>query len=116
MSNGEHERRLERVETKIDRLSEALVSMARIEERVTTVLKQTDRFMDRLDKMEERLEIVELQSNLNKKSVTSTERLGWILITAGISTAFYFDSILKAFNKHQHSIPTKLLFLLSWQK
>ncbi len=89
MSNGEHERRLERVEIKIDRLSEALVSMARIEERVTTVLKQTDRFMDRLDKMEERLEIVELQSNLNKKSVTSTERVIWILLTAGISTAFY---------------------------
>ena len=63
--------------------------MARIEERVTTVLKQTDRFMDRLDKMEERLEIVELQSNLNKKSVTSTERVIWILVTAGISTAFY---------------------------
>ena len=89
MSNGEHERRLERVEIKIDRLSEARVSMARIEERVTTVLKQTDRFMDRLDKMEERLEIVELQSNLNKKSVTSTERVIWILVTAGISTAFY---------------------------
>ena len=89
MSNGEHERRLERVEIKIDRLSEALVSMARIEERVTTVLKQTDRIMDRLDKMEERLEIVELQSNLNKKSVTSTERVIWILVTAGISTAFY---------------------------
>ena len=89
MSTGEHERRLERVEIKIDRLSEALVSMARIEERVTTVLKQTDRCMDRLDKMEERLEIVELQSNLNKKSVTSTERVIWILVTAGISTAFY---------------------------
>ena len=89
MSNGEHERRLESVEIKIDRISEALVSMARIEERVTTVLKQTDRFMDRLDKMEERLEIVELQSNLNKKSVTSTERVIWILVTAGISTAFY---------------------------
>jgi predicted nuclease with TOPRIM domain len=89
MSEGEHERRLERVEGKIDRLSEALVSMARIEERVTTVLKQTDRFMDRLDKMEERLETVEMQSTLNKKSVTSTERMGWIVITAAISAAFF---------------------------
>jgi|TARA_R110000822_G_scaffold95790_1_gene218613 predicted nuclease with TOPRIM domain len=89
MSEGEHERRLERVESKIDRLSEALVSMARIEERVTTVLKQTDRFMDRLDKMEERLETVEMQSTLNKKSVTSTERMGWIVITAAISAAFF---------------------------
>ena len=49
MSNGEHERRLERVEMKIDRLGEALVTMARVEERVTTVLKQTDRFIVRLD-------------------------------------------------------------------
>ena len=89
MSEGEHERRLERVESKIDRLSEALVSMARIEERVTTVLKQTDRFMDRLDKMEEMLETVEMQSTLNKKSVTSTERMGWIVITAAISAAFF---------------------------
>jgi DNA integrity scanning protein DisA with diadenylate cyclase activity len=89
MSENEHERRLERVETKIDRLSEALVSMARIEERVTTVLKQTDRFMDRLDKMEERLEIVELQSNLNKKAVSNTERVGWVVLTAAVSTAFF---------------------------
>lgn len=90
MSQGEQERRLERVEMKIDRLSEALVSMARVEERVTTVLKQTDRFIDRLDRMEQRVEDVELQSSLNKKSVGNTERLGWILVTAVISTAFYF--------------------------
>ena len=90
MSNGEHERRLERVEMKIDRLGEALVTMARVEERVTTVLKQTDRFIVRLDSMERRMEDVEIQSSLNKKFVGGGERFLWILITAGITTVFFF--------------------------
>jgi|TARA_Y100000588_G_C14029820_1_gene828126 hypothetical protein len=90
MSNGEHERRLERVEMKIDRLGEALVTMARVEERVTTVLKQTDRFIVRLDSMERRMEDVEIQSSLNKKFVGGVERFLWILITAGITTVFFF--------------------------
>ena len=90
MSNGEHERRLERVEMKIDRLGEALVTMARVEERVTTVLKQTDRFIVRLDSMERRMEYVEIQSSLNKKFVGGVERFLWILITAGITTVFFF--------------------------
>ena len=90
MSNGAHERRLERVEMKIDRLGEALVTMARVEERVTTVLKQTDRFIVRLDSMERRMEDVEIQSSLNKKFVGGVERFLWILITAGITTVFFF--------------------------
>ena len=90
MSNGEHERRLERVEMKIDRLGEALVTMARVEERVTTVLKQTDRFIVRLDSMERIMEDVEIQSSLNKKFVGGVERFLWILITAGITTVFFF--------------------------
>ena len=90
MSNGEHERRLERVEMKIDRLGEALVTMARVEERVTTVLKQTDRFIVRLDSMERRMEAVEIQSSLNKKFVGGVERFLWILITAGITAVFFF--------------------------
>ena len=90
MSNGEHERRLERVEMKIDRLGEALVTMARVEERVTTVLKQTDRFIVRLDIMERRMEDVEIQSSLNKKFVGGVERFLWILITAGITAVFFF--------------------------
>ena len=64
--------------------------MARVEERVTTVLKQTDRFIVRLDSMERRMEDVEIQSSLNKKFVGGVERFLWILITAGITTVFFF--------------------------
>ena len=90
MSNGEQDRRLERVEMKIDRLSETLVTMARVEERLTTVLKQQERFIARQDNMVRRMEDVEIEININKKFVGGAELLTWILITASIAAAFYF--------------------------
>ena len=39
MTQAQNDRRLERVEEKLDKLAEAVVSIARIEERVNTVLK-----------------------------------------------------------------------------
>ena len=43
------EQRLEKIEEKLDRLADAVVSIARIEERVATVLRQNDRFFIRMD-------------------------------------------------------------------
>ena len=59
MTQAQNERRLERVEEKLDKLAEAVISIARIEERVNTVLKHNDRFFNRLDKLEVRVENVE---------------------------------------------------------
>ena len=59
MTQAQNERRLERVEEKLDKLAEAVVSIARIEERVNTVLKHHDRFFNRLDRLEARVETVE---------------------------------------------------------
>jgi len=82
--------RLEKIEHKIDRLSDAVVSIARIEERVATVLKQNDRFFTRMDKIEERLDIVENRSTLNSNSNRFVERFMWVLITAGLGLLIYF--------------------------
>ena len=56
--SSEVSNRLEKLETKIDRLSDAVIAIARIEERVTTVLKQNDRFIARMDRLEDRVETV----------------------------------------------------------
>jgi hypothetical protein len=45
------------------------------EERLTTVLKQQERFIARLDNMERRMEDVEIEININKKFVGGAERL-----------------------------------------
>ena len=92
MTQAQNERRLERVEEKLDKLAEAVVSIARIEERVNTVLKHHDRFFNRLDKLEARVEDVETKSVLNRNAISIAERFVWVLITSGISMVFYFGA------------------------
>jgi tetrahydromethanopterin S-methyltransferase subunit G len=82
-------KRLEKLEDKIDKLSEAVIAIARIEERVTTVLKQNDRFIARLDRLEDRVEIVEQTTKLNKKDVSNGERAFWIVFSAVIAAIMY---------------------------
>ena len=85
-----HEQRLEKIEEKLDRLADAVVSIARIEERVATVLRQNDRFFIRMDKIEQRLEDVESQSDVNSNTVRFIERFMWIVVAAGIGLLVYF--------------------------
>jgi tetrahydromethanopterin S-methyltransferase subunit G len=82
-------KRLEKLEDKIDKLSEAVIAIARIEERVTTVLKQNDRFIARLDRLEDRVEVVEQTTKLNKKDVSNGERAFWIVFSAVIAAIMY---------------------------
>lgn len=82
-------KRLEKLEDKIDKLSEAVIAIARIEERVTTVLKQNERFIARLDRLEDRVEIVEQTTKLNKKDVSNGERVFWIVFSAVIAAIMY---------------------------
>ena len=92
MTQAQSERRLERVEEKLDKLAEAVVSIARIEERVNTVLKHHDRFFNRLDRLEARVETVESKSMMNRNAISKAERFIWVVITSGISMLFYFGA------------------------
>jgi len=82
-------KRLEKLEDKIDKLSEAVIAIARIEERVTTVLKQNDRFIARLDRLEDRVELVEQTTKLNKKDLSNGERVFWIVFSAVLAAIMY---------------------------
>ena len=87
------EQRLEKIEIKLDRLADAVVSIARIEERVATVLKQNDRFFTRMDKIEQRLDDVEAQSDVNSNTGRFIERFMWIVVAAAIGLLVYFVRI-----------------------
>ena len=90
MTQETHSRRLEKIEDKLDKLTEAIVSIARIEERVATVLKNNDRFFVKLDKLESRLDVVETKPAKYQSSLAFTERFFWIIITAGIGLFAYY--------------------------
>lgn len=81
MENDEH--RLDRIEDKLDKLSEAVVCLARMEERLVTIFH-------RLDKIETRVENVETSSSGNKYTLRFIERIFWIVVSAGIATLFWY--------------------------
>lgn len=87
--NDSEYKRLEKIEDKIDKLSDAVISIARIEERVNTVLKQNERFFTRMDKLENRVETVEQKALVNKTGIGSIERFFWIIVSAVVAAIMY---------------------------
>lgn len=81
--------RLERIEEKLDKLSDTIADLARIEERILSVFKRLDRHEKRLDDQEDDLREISNDVLLNSKSVKGAERLMWIAISAGASLFVY---------------------------
>ena len=72
-----------RFENKLDKLSEAVVSLARMEERLITIF-------NRLEKIEQRVDDIELVSRTSKHTLRYMERVFWIVTSAGVATAFWY--------------------------
>ena len=75
------EQRLTRFEEKLDGINEALVSLARIEERVTTILKHNDRIHEQVQELDSRVDDLESQSAVQEFTLGRGERLFWIGMT-----------------------------------
>tara|TARA_R100000995_G_C3407364_1_gene87758 strand:- start:100 stop:384 length:285 start_codon:yes stop_codon:yes gene_type:complete len=81
--------RLERIEEKLDKLSDTVSDLARIEERMLSVFKRLDRHEKRLDDQEDDLKDLSSSVLLNSKTSSSIERLFWVIITATASVVVY---------------------------
>jgi hypothetical protein len=73
--------RIIRIEEKLDKVSEAIVSLARMEERMITLFKRMDTYDERHIKLEERMAKVEVTN----ASTAWVERFVW-LVLGGIVT------------------------------
>lgn len=78
------EDRLSRLEQKIDMLSEAVVSLARVEERLVTVFNRQSHIEAKVEAIDTKVDELS-QGMVSSKLV---ERLIWVIIVAGVSTAF----------------------------
>ena len=78
------DQRLVRIEEKLDKMSEAIVSLARMEERMITLFKRMDVYDDKQSQLEEKLQQVEVK----QASALWTERIVWAVVLAIISWAF----------------------------
>ena len=78
------EQRLTRFEQKLDGINEALVSLARIEERVTTILKHNDRIHEQVRELDSRIDDLEAQNAVQEFTLGKGERLFWLAMTVFI--------------------------------
>lgn len=79
------ENRLERMEKKLDEMSKAIISLARMEERMVTLFKRMDAYDDQQDKLFDRLAKVEKVSGADGVTLRFLERIFWIVVTAGVT-------------------------------
>jgi vacuolar-type H+-ATPase subunit I/STV1 len=93
--------RLNRIETKIDKLNDVLATVARIEEKIMSVEKDNEFVTQRLLKKETKL--IELEKKVDDASRTLAvlTRVFWIVLTTLVSTAIgsawvYLDRVGEA--------------------
>lgn len=83
------ESRLERIEKKLDNMAEAIVSLARMEERMLTLFKRMDKLDEAQGDQDKRIQKIERSVGTNGQAVRFAERLFWIIATGMVSYAFY---------------------------
>jgi len=78
------ETRLARIETKIDQLSDAVVSLARMEERMITLFKRMDSYDDRQTKLEEKVDGIDTEMTQRGVVFRIVDRFMWLAVGAVI--------------------------------
>lgn len=85
------DQRLERIEKKLDQMSEAIVSLARMEERMITLFKRMDSYDDKQEDLQDRLHTLEKRQGINGQTLRFAERMFWVVATAAVSYIFYIS-------------------------
>jgi predicted nucleic acid-binding Zn-ribbon protein len=73
-------RRFDRIEDKLDQLSEAMVTLARNEEKIIAIQEQVSQHSSRLNRHSEKIDNIELIANSN----AFTSKIVWAVLVAVI--------------------------------
>jgi len=83
--------RLDRIEEKIDKLSDAMISLARAEEKLIAIEKNNHAHYERMNRFSEKLDHIEKQVDENARTVKIINAVMYALIVAvigGIANTF----------------------------
>ena len=84
------EDRLTRMEDKLDKLSEAVYTIARMEERMLTVFKRLENIDASVKKMDDRIDEMEKPAIVRDQKIAFAERLFWMICTGAVGLAFVY--------------------------
>jgi hypothetical protein len=82
------EARLERIEKKLDEVGQAIVALARMEERMITLFKRMDTLDQEQSQQGRRVTLLENKVGNNGQMLRFAERVFWIVVTAGVAFIF----------------------------
>jgi hypothetical protein len=86
---ADEDNRLHRIEIKLDKLAEAIVQLARMEERLVTLFNRMDSWETRQIRVESRVDELKAEVRTNKSVVMFGERLFWVILTGLVGTLFW---------------------------
>ena len=81
MADTQHTR-LDRIEHKIDQLTEAMINLARMEEKVNNLKEDHDRAFERMNRLSQKLDEIEKKVEDNHRVVQLINKLFWIAVVA----------------------------------
>ncbi len=84
------EDRLDRIESKVDKLSECMIEMVRMEERMVTAFKRMDNIVEYQKKADDRLDEMERQAIVRGQKIAFAERIFWMIATGAVGLCFVF--------------------------
>ena len=82
--------RLRRMEDKLDKLSETIYAILRMEERMLTVFKRLENIDGSIKNIDDRVDEIEKQALIRGQKIVLTERPFWKVVTGAVSSAFIF--------------------------
>lgn len=85
MSETSIDQRLDRIEVKMDKLAEALVTIARFEEKMEAYNKYREDSWERMNKFSHKLDIIEKKCDENAHTVGVINKLFWIFTAVAAS-------------------------------
>ena len=82
MSDTPTNKRLDRIEEKLDQMSEVLIALARFEEKMDAYNDYRNKSWDRMNKFSAKLDIIEKKCDDNARTVHTINKLFWVAIVA----------------------------------
>ena len=76
------ESRLDKIEDKIDKLTDTMVSMARAEEKITALRTDQNKMYDRINRLSVKLDEIQFKVDENARTVNLINKLFWVAIVA----------------------------------
>ena len=76
------ESRLDKIEDKIDKLTDTMVSMARAEEKITALRTDQNKMYERINRLSVKLDEIQFKVDENARTVNLVNKLFWVAIVA----------------------------------